>query len=70
MAFDRKLLTGNTGAGSSAPAVYTYLGDVADLTVANIQSTDIKPNDVIIVVDVDQVVAPTVKAVTNAYALV
>lgn len=70
MAFDRKLLTGNTGAGSSAPAVYTYLGAEADLTAANIKTTDIKPNDVIIIVDVNQVSAPSVVAVTNAYALV
>ena len=70
MAFDRKLLTGNTGAGSNAPAVYTYLGEEADLTAANIQTTDIKPNDVIIIVDVTQTTAPVVKAVTDAYALV
>ena len=49
MAFNRKLISGNMGVGSDAPALYTYLGATADLTAANIQTTNIKPGDTIIV---------------------
>jgi len=69
MAFERKLLTGNTGAGSDAPAIYTYLGDKADLTATNIQTTNIKPGDTILVTAAIGTI-PVLATVGSDYALV
>lgn len=68
MAFDRKLLTGNTGVGSFAPAIYTYGGDEVDLTPTDLQTTNVKPTDIIIISD--GVLAPATKGVTDTFTLV
>jgi hypothetical protein len=51
MAFIRTNLTGNVGAGSSAPTLYTYLGTAADLNNdAVLKSFNAKGGDILIVV--------------------
>ena len=65
---DRKLLTGVSGVGSFGPALYTYGGAEADLTPADLQTTNIKPSDVIIVSD--GVLPPVTKGVTATFTLV
>lgn len=70
MAFDRKNFTGNMGVGSNAPAVFSYVGEEADLTSANLQTMDVKPGDIIMVSDVNQVNPVAVKSVDDSYALV
>ena len=53
MAFDRKLLSGNVGSGSGAPVLFTYTGVVADLTDANVKTTNMKPGDIVIITAAD-----------------
>jgi len=68
MAFLRTNLTGVSGVGSNGPALYTYFGVEADLTVENLKSTNIKPNDIIMLFD--GVNAVVTKGVDSTFALI
>ena len=65
----RTLLSGNISVGSDAPAVYTYLGATGELTTADIESTNIKPGDTIMVTETIGAL-PIICAVDATFTLV